>query len=64
MAAEKESNSVTVFRLDQRTYRALEDKLSRPVLNNVNPSESAIFNLGIEHVLKEIRNGITVSSSD
>lgn len=49
-----------VVRLTPEVYKALEDKLSRTVVTtNTTPIEAG-FQLGVQAVLKELRNGYVV----
>ena len=49
-----------VVRLTPEVYKTLEDKLSRTVVTtNTTPIEAG-FQLGVQAVLKELRNGYVV----
>lgn len=49
-----------VVRLQHEVYLKLEAKYSRPLVNDSSTPISIGYYLGIEAVLKELRNGITM----
>lgn len=54
----------SVVRLNRELYLKLEQKFSKLVVNEQTTSFQAGYALGIEAVLKELRNGYTVEQSD
>lgn len=49
-----------VVRLSPEVYRALEDKMYRPIVTTETTAHQAGFQLGVAAVLKELRNGYVV----
>jgi hypothetical protein len=53
-------NVVEVVRLRPEIYMQLEKKFSRPIVTDATTPIGVGYALGVEAVLKEIRNGITL----
>ncbi len=51
---------IAIYRLQQDIYKKLETKFSRIVVTEQTTAFQAGYALGIEAVLKELRNGLTV----
>lgn len=51
-----------VVRLEHSIYMTLENKLSRTVITSATSELAAGYALGVEAVLKELRNGYTVDA--
>jgi hypothetical protein len=51
-----------IARLDQETYLLLEKKFSRPVVAQDTTQLQAAYQLGVQAVLQELRNGFTIGS--
>lgn len=52
----------TVVRLEQEVYAQLEAKLSRLVVTTTTTPLEAGFQLGVQAVLKELRNGYVIQT--
>ncbi len=57
-----EQPKVTVVVLQQDVYKVLEAKLSRIAVNQQTTDLMAGYQLGIEAVLRELRNGLVMGS--
>lgn len=54
------SPTIEYARLPEHVYKELEGKLASPVVNQVTTDLQAGFMLGVQAVLKELRNGFVV----
>ena len=63
MAEASESQKpVRIARLDNETYLLLERKFSRPVVTEGSTQLQAAYQLGVQAVLQELRNGFTIGA--
>lgn len=54
------SPTIEYARLPQHVYESLEAKMAGPVVNQVTTDLQAGYMLGVQAVLKELRNGFVV----
>lgn len=57
-----ETKTVTLVRLDESAYKDLEGKCPIPFVQGNTTDLQAGFQLGVQHVLKMLREGYTVGT--
>lgn len=59
MPETKPTQVLTITRLNPALYAKLEQKFSRPIVLSTTTAHEAGFQLGVQAVLQELRNGYT-----
>jgi hypothetical protein len=60
MQSNQPETKLTVTRLHQEVYLAIERKFSKPVVTSMTTAHEAGFQLGVQAVLQELRHGYTI----